>query len=584
MQYLTIKKYKTMCTQKSFFKLFCTGIIPVLLASACGDGKNHEGSGLFDRFPVVAEYVINSDGDTVVVCDFSRLKDTLDLPLSTLFSGFEIVNLEEENDDALVGDGKVFASEHHAGIYSTPAGGYKLFDKSGKYLCSLSSLGQGPHEYTIGIYDSYIDDENNRAWLLPWRSKYILVYDLQGNFQQSIPLAYGVLKGVFRADVQKRQVTVAVLPFEDTPSVIWVQDFEGNIISEIPAKHFAIIPPDYSNEVDASQNMGEMNFSLFHWVAKNDYLYHYDESANRLKPVFTVRFTEGNMHKHDYDELPGYYLTRIWDERGQSCTLAMIDRKTLRGGYVRPKLDMLGNIPGPSWITFNRGYYIANMFPFDLKEQLEAALSSPALDAETKELLHQLNETVGEEDNNYLLIGKLKQPSEISLQEKIQNGESAITIPQPKTGEPAKSKNSISPPRKSTNDENIPPPAPSGDEDNKVYRWNKDDMKQVKSMPYLPDANEYFRKNNKYADWDMKDKRDVMVGAIVEKDGKASSIEVKESSGVKELDDEAVRLLENAVLHPGISIKDKPIRFGDFAIVVFFPPLSKSESPRSRGR
>ena len=36
---------------------------------------------------------------------------------------------------------------------------------------------------------------------------------------------------------------------------------------------------------------------------------------------------------------------------------------------------MLGNIDGPSYVTFNRGYCIANMFPYELKEQLEKALS-----------------------------------------------------------------------------------------------------------------------------------------------------------------------------------------------------------------
>jgi hypothetical protein len=554
----------------------------VLLLSACSNGRNGYGTDLFSRFPVVAERVVNTQGDTVVVCDFSLLKDTIDLPLGMLFSGFEIIDLEEENDDAFIADdGRCFVSENYVGVYSSKSGGYKLFERSGKFLCHLSRRGSGPDEY-LAICDSHIDETNGRVYLLPWQSRRILVCDLQGNLLPPIPLAYGVTKGVFRMDEAKRQVTVGVLPFEGVPSVIWTQDFEGNIICEVPAGHLTF-QTDFSNEMDGSQNTENMDISIFHWAEKNDTLYHYDESACRLRPAFTVKFNEDNLQKHDYNELPGHFLTRIMDGTGNDYALAMIDRKTLRGGYVRAGLDMCGNISGAKWNAWNRGYYISNMDPGELKEQLTAAISSSGPDEKTGETLAGFVDAIGENDNNYLLLGKLKQPGEAGLQEKAAGGEYAIAFPQ-HGGASAKSGAGLSMPRKNGNEGEIPPPVSLDDEDDKVYRWNEADMKHVRTIPVLPDANEYFRRNNRYADWDIEDKRYAAIIMIVEKDGRASDIKVEESSGISELDDEAVRLVKEAVRHPGISTKGKPIRCGDVINIIFFPPLAEGETPRSRGK
>jgi hypothetical protein len=70
---------------------------------------------------------------------------------------------------------------------------------------------------------------------------------------------------------------------------------------------------------------------------------------------------------------------------------------------------MLGNIDGPAWCNFIRGYFIASFYPYELKEQLGKALSRPEkLTPEMKDKLQKLNKSITEDDNNILLIGKLK--------------------------------------------------------------------------------------------------------------------------------------------------------------------------------
>lgn len=108
----------------------------------------------------------------------SLLNDSVDFPISTLVEDLEIIILEN-SDSALVSRYLTFTSENYIGIYTLESQ-YKLFDKEGNLICFVGRKGIGPGEY-IFIYDSYIDEENERIYLLPWMQKKIFIYDLKGN-------------------------------------------------------------------------------------------------------------------------------------------------------------------------------------------------------------------------------------------------------------------------------------------------------------------------------------------------------------------------------------------------------------------
>lgn len=163
-------------------KTILAALVLAITASSCHkDGEQADATSPLKDSPVVAQQVITLNGDTIIVCDLSLLKDTIDLPLSTFVSDFELVDLGED-EEALIketsGGGSIAVSPNYIGIYSGT--GYKLFDKTGKYITSLSARGQGPNEYAFSIYDSYIDEKNDRAYLLPMNGNKILVYDLKG--------------------------------------------------------------------------------------------------------------------------------------------------------------------------------------------------------------------------------------------------------------------------------------------------------------------------------------------------------------------------------------------------------------------
>ena len=545
-------------------KTILAALVLAITASSCHkDGEQADATSPLKDSPVVAQQVITLNGDTIIVCDLSLLKDTIDLPLSTFVSDFELVDLGED-EEALIketsGGGSIAVSPNYIGIYSGT--GYKLFDKTGKYITSLSAQGQGPNEYAFSIYDSYIDEKNDRAYLLPMNGNKILVYDLKGNAQPYIPLAHETTKGKFYVDDQKKLLYVANMPFSDTASTFWIQDFEGKLIKEIIAGHLKIVPPDFSNDINVSMNTEEIDYSVFHWKNTVDTLYHYNEADNRLAPSFTVNFKD-NPILHDYIELPDYYLIRLIEiESDYRYIYGLIDKKTLKGNYIKLKLDMLGNIDAPAWAIFERGLYTANIYAYYLQGQCDRLSDLSSLPSGIAKYIQDLQQNDCEDLNNIILIGRLKKNTAESFmmndkdyQEQPQMNKTVDTI--------KKEKEEVSLKRTGKKEETIT----EEDDPNRIYTG----FGVFLHIPLLKGGLDYFRKNNRYNDWDSKNPKETLIEYVVEKNGKASHVSIKESSGNAELDQEAIRLIKEAEYTVAKLKNGKEARAGGMMINVTFP-------------
>ncbi|MCD8178293.1 MAG: 6-bladed beta-propeller [Tannerellaceae bacterium] len=400
---------------KTFYYLILFAFL-ILISGSCNEGnKKEDNSGSYlANAPVIAQKSIHK-GEELVTADLSLLdkKDISNIPLSILLSSFDIIPLENSDEALTAPDGKIHVSENYMGIYSFRANAYKLYDKKGNYISTLSTPGQGPDEYYVGLVDGYIDEKQGLVYLLSFRASKLMIFDFEGKPQKHIPLAYLTHKARFIIDKEKETLLIMALPFADTPSVIWLQDFQGNVLQEIPAGQFTIIPSDYCNEVWESLNTDQTDFSIFYAVQKQDSLYHYDIKTNQLIPKFTIDF-KNDFIEHFYIELPNHYLTWWYTQHSWGTVMPrfpkiIIEKESLKGLYVDFRFDMLGYIPGPNWISFSRGYFTAIMDPDDLKEQLEKALlKSDRLDPDVVKRMKDLNDNIGEDDNNIVFIGKLK--------------------------------------------------------------------------------------------------------------------------------------------------------------------------------
>lgn len=363
----------------------------------------------------IAGEITMVNGDSVWVCNLSALKDTVTLTLSHFAEDLQIVKLDNR-DEALVPTGNVTISDNYILEWGRDQTPFKLFDKSGKYLCNVGSFGQGPGEYQL-VYDAQIDEAGGRIYLLPWNAKSLLAYDMNGQAVQSIPLPTLVPKGVFKANTKESKLSVILLPFNYLPNVAWTQNFKGEILDSIPNGHLAM-KPDFSNEVYSNKNGADLDVSLFIFFERRpDSLYHYKDA--RLQPRFTMDFSNKEIPIHDYQELPQHFfgstsIVKQLDDNNFTTEVPVtfvMDKKSLKGAFYNKVVnDYWGNLP-ITWFPFRckNGYYVENWEPSSLKSTLEKHLETATdLPAADRERLQKLADSINDNDNNYVVFAKLK--------------------------------------------------------------------------------------------------------------------------------------------------------------------------------
>ena len=95
--------------------IYCVSITLLTIIFSCGNKEKNVSKKLtLDNCPVIAQ-VINLQGDPVTNLDFSSVKDTFNLPLSSLLSSFQVIRLEN-SEDALTAAGQdthIAVSDHY---------------------------------------------------------------------------------------------------------------------------------------------------------------------------------------------------------------------------------------------------------------------------------------------------------------------------------------------------------------------------------------------------------------------------------------------------------------------------------------
>lgn len=256
-------------------------VLATLIITACNnkqkenDNTASDDSKIWNKLPTVAAEV-KTNGTTLMVCDWTAVKDSIHLPLSYFIEDLDIVKLDNK-DEALVRNSSVTVSDNYILIHCSQNIPFKLFDRKGKFLRNIGSVGNGPGEYTqVGPFQ--LDEKHDRIYLMPWNATKLITYNLNGELQKNIPLIdeaekWMLPKSVFYADGDKGRITVATLPWKNNPRMIWVQDFEGNRLAELSP--ITEMKPDYSNDIYHNNNTEAFDFSFldFH-IEKADTLYH----------------------------------------------------------------------------------------------------------------------------------------------------------------------------------------------------------------------------------------------------------------------------------------------------------------------
>ena len=399
---------------------FLGSLLIATIATSCGTGSKDLAENTNDPLansPIVGQYV-QVGTDKVMACDQKLLADTVRIPLSFFTEEMELVKLDNR-DEALVGQTGVTVSDNYILVYGSRQNPFKLFDRKGKFLTNIGAIGQGPGEYQM-VYDAKLDEANNRIYILSWNASQLLVYDLQGNVLDPIPLCLRCPKAKFNVDLSGGKVSVVLLPFKGYPAVAWTQDLEGKRIDFIEPGHLEA-PQDFSNEVTAGFNIpGVFDVNILCIMpTRVDSLYRYASDKNRLIPTFTLNFANTDkIPWHGYGEYPHHFVGNFSEPpvevspgswtNGQTFHY-IVDKETGKGSFFTLYNDYFGNleIDYPSY-AFSNGYYIRNIEPGNLMTDIENALKNQDITAEMRKKLTDLQASIDENDNNYVMIAQLK--------------------------------------------------------------------------------------------------------------------------------------------------------------------------------
>lgn len=315
---------------------------------------------------------------------------------------------------------KIFPSENY--FIVTRHNAVLQFDKQGNYIRHISKSGNGPEDFSNGVLTPQIDEFNNRLYLTDSNFKRMQIYRLNdGKYVGKIPFSYLCITPTYLVNSKDSSILITQVPMKGTPSILWKQDFYGNLIQEINVSGFPNPKGEWIIGWDAfylwENDKQEKALYIVCNPAQKDTLYHYNETQNILHARFTMNFPN-EIPDHWIYETSNYYIVTINGQSNVADTGYMngpqkrivVNKETLQGAYAEIVLDGYGNIP----ITNQRFDMWSNYFTLGLdsewlKNMTEKALSQPErLEKNELKKLEKLAASITEDDNIFILYGKIK--------------------------------------------------------------------------------------------------------------------------------------------------------------------------------
>lgn len=398
--------------------MICTACCLPLVLSGCGSRQNAA-----------------TDGGLVSV-QYEKLPQGEDLQLSEWVGEPEFIALDSSVPEAFTDGGDITVSEHYIGIFPNTERPFKLFDRAtGKFLYNVGNIGRGPGEYNR-ISFAQIDETGGKIWISTLYDNKIHTYDLStGRFLEDLSLAYEAEGNPnqgynFLVDGSAQTITIATTPFDNgCPFIAWCQDYEGNVLWEIPKTR--TIPENAMLSLHTSLNVGgALDISQWSMNTQQDTLFVIED--RELHPLLTMELgktTEPNAltfndgdYLHEPYILPDYVLVNI------SQTKMVTSRNTGSGASISLETDLLpaivldrrtGKVSRRTVIddiltmdktspSFKCGYlaesYSAEYFIDKAAEALEEGNLSNAARRSISTILKSL----GKEDNNVIMLAPLK--------------------------------------------------------------------------------------------------------------------------------------------------------------------------------
>ena len=360
-----------------------------------------------------------STDEKIITVNLSEVNKKRAVILSDWVLEPEFIALDSSCEDAYTEGGYCCLSDNYMGKYGSSQV-YKLYDRrTGKFLRNIGKAGKNSGEYS-NVYNSVIDEQNSRVYILSWNAKELLCHDLNtGELIEARPLKHNVPKGAFVIDPETGELTVATLPFEgENETVVWKQDKEDNVLWEVPAGDLSLVP-DYSHEIVGAFNTEDFDLSISTWGGRVDSLYVVKDGF--LKPIFTMNFLKDNqkaassvLPNHTYTLLPDHIITsvsmpvrRASGYYSYGKPVFVVTERETEHSYVADFTDDILNRK-LEYLPFTQGYYMEVFSAEDFMKTGKAALSKGKLSGASKARVSEILRTITPESNDVILLAPLK--------------------------------------------------------------------------------------------------------------------------------------------------------------------------------
>jgi len=338
--------------------------------------------------------------DKFKMCVFplnSLKSDTAIISLSSLVEYCDFVELDS-SEEAFIKPWMTTVTEKYIGVMQENAS-YKLFDRSGKFLCDIGAIGQGPGEYNI-LYDDFIDDKNELIYLIPFIGNKILIFSTSGEFKKEIVSPQNLVSPrIFLSD---EILTVIQMPFTAENAIaIQFDIISGQVINEFsPPSH--LIVQNNNETVYNSRNIPRV-FDIIHTCS--DTLYHFDLINNEMIPIFAMEYESLEDLYPRYMHLNNHLIMIDLYDRG----IVAIDLKNKTSSWVKMINDYYGNFDVDVFLfSFRNGYFVHNIQPEQLIDNIKQRLTESNCTEQEKLRLFETLSNLKEGTNNVIFLGKLK--------------------------------------------------------------------------------------------------------------------------------------------------------------------------------
>lgn len=357
-----------------------------------------------------------SKGDTLYICDAALInRDVVQTKLSDWITDFKIVRFED-SDSALIKGWRCYVSENYIGVADQSMAPFKLFNHQGEFLGCIGQIGQGPGEYT-GIYEAAINEKGDRICLAA-SAGFLQEYDLKGNFIRKIG-EYRLNKAAMHYE-QDGSLTATHLIFSGMDNIQYLRVAKDGNVTLIPAiKSMEVACRDqngsfigYNNETWSRNNTSCLTYQ----ISAFDTLYAFNPDTHETIPRFTL-----TNHPNAfclYNETPSSFLISAYssDDWTPVTNTIMVDKRQKRSYYLNITNDFVGNIPIP-WLAsdIKNGWYYEMFEPYRLLDLIDERLSDSKCSDKDRKALEELRNSIDEDGNNIMFLGKLKENIHLKL-------------------------------------------------------------------------------------------------------------------------------------------------------------------------